>query len=857
MAYQSLYRKYRPQTFADVMGQGHVTRTLQNALASGRVAHGYLFTGTRGTAKTTVARLLAKALNCESGDGPVSEPCNRCEACASITAGTCIDVIEMDAASHRGVADIEEVRKAVGYGPMQFRYKVFIIDEAHQLSSDAKDAFLKTLEEPPSNVVFILATTEPQAIPITIRSRCQQFDFKRGSLQEITTRLRFVLDAEGVTYDPEAITLVARGAEGSYRDSLSLLEQVLAFAPTHVGAADVDTVLGTLDTEMLSRVTDAVSRRDAAEAFALAGQLLDAGKEARTLLRTLSLHVRDLLLVSVGGPAAGAEFTPEEAVRLQEEARRFTPSQMMRAMDVLNEAQGETRWNNQHRLLVELTFLKMMNLGEGQGSGQTFATAPIVFSAAQPSSLPAPPAAAAGPATVSPAPTPPAQSAPARTPKVKPDVPAVVATEDAPAEAAASPSSAAKNGSDSSAAPAVANAAVAPTDEAPTELPAGFFADDRAGSDDEDDYTPLDDNDAPAPTEDELESGALFSDVVEEPVPTANPPLSVVASVPARAAAPPSLLAFEGQDGGADEDGLPPVVPQEGPSLFDVAADDEPDDRAAEQPASAAAAPASPPAPEVAPEPAPPPVVAASIPEPPPAPTPAPVSEPEPEVPVVSLREVQGVWHRFLQEAARISKRTSILMETAMPTGIEGKVVVIQMRSRPNYEMITGNPKGREFVEKLLARCLQREGVRVRFELDPTVATPPNRAASPTEARRHDPIAAIDTLDMGRVEFPPLSSDIGGGDPFGGNDFGVAPAVRSVPAVAPPERPGGGLNGGQRAASPSQTPTSEAWPPPHQVEPWGGGDASARQPRGEAIEKALEDPLIQEVLSIFGGEIVE
>jgi DNA polymerase-3 subunit gamma/tau len=223
MAYQSLYRKYRPQTFADVVGQGHVTRTLQNAWRAVEPPTATCLPGRAGPPKTTVARLLAKALNCQSSNVPTAEPCNKCEACLTITAGSCMDVIEMDAASHRGVSDIEEVRKSVGYGPMEMRYKVFIIDEAHQLSSDAKDAFLKTLEEPPANVVFILATTEPQSIPITIRSRCQQFDFKRGSLQDIAARLKYVLDCEGVTYAPEAINLVARGAEGSYRDSLSLL----------------------------------------------------------------------------------------------------------------------------------------------------------------------------------------------------------------------------------------------------------------------------------------------------------------------------------------------------------------------------------------------------------------------------------------------------------------------------------------------------------------------------------------------------------------------------------------------------------------------------------------------------------
>ncbi len=380
MAYQSLYRKYRPQTFADVVGQGHVVRTLQNAITSGRIAHGYLFTGTRGTAKTTIARLLAKALNCQGGSGPVAEPCNACNACLSITAGGSVDVIEMDAASHRGVADIEEVRKNVGYGPMDLRFKVFIIDEAHQLSSDAKDAFLKTLEEPPPGVVFILATTEPQSIPITIRSRCQQFDFKRGSLLEISGRIKYVLDTEGVSYTDEAVALVARGAEGSYRDSLSLLEQVLAFSPEKIDAESVQTVLGTLDRETLALVVDIVARRDAPGAFALAGQILNAGKEARTLIKTLSSHFRDLLLVRVGGPAVMSELTPDDVKLLQPQAARFDPAQLLKAIEVLNEAFSETRWNNQHRLLTELTFLKLMNLGEGVSA--PLSTAPIVFAAA-------------------------------------------------------------------------------------------------------------------------------------------------------------------------------------------------------------------------------------------------------------------------------------------------------------------------------------------------------------------------------------------------------------------------------------------------------------------------------------------
>ena len=361
MAYQSLYRKYRPQTFSDVVGQQHVVRTLQNALQTGRVAHGYLFTGTRGTAKTTVARLLAKALNCESSDTYVTEPCDQCEACRRITAGNCIDVVELDAASHRGVADIEEVRKAVGYGPMQHRYKVYIIDEAHQLSSDAKDAFLKTLEEPPANVVFILATTEPQSIPITIRSRCQQFDFRRGTIADISGRLRYVLESESRQMSDGAVLAVARAAEGSYRDSLSLLEQVLGFTDGPIEASDVEAVLGLLEADHLYALTQAMATGDMSGAIQLADEILDEGKDARSILRSVASHLRDLLVYQLSGAAVFSDRTEEERSKLAQFANGIGKQPLLHALDTVHKAQADLRWNQQHRLVIELAFARACN----------------------------------------------------------------------------------------------------------------------------------------------------------------------------------------------------------------------------------------------------------------------------------------------------------------------------------------------------------------------------------------------------------------------------------------------------------------------------------------------------------------
>ncbi len=365
MAYVSLYRKYRPQTFADVVGQEHVTTTLRHAIEEGRVASGYLFCGTRGTAKTTCARILAKALNCIGPDGkrdkPNPEPCGVCGPCVSIAASAFVDVLEMDAASHGKVDDVRDLVASIKFPPMEGRFKVYIIDEAHQLSRDAMDAFLKTLEEPPDNVVFILATTEQDKLPITIASRCQVFEFKRGSVAQIAARLGEVLKAEGVKAQPSAVTLIARAADGSYRDSLSLLEQVLAFQRENITPADVATVLGTVDDDVLDRAVSLMAASDAAGAFTLAADVLEAGKDVRQFLKSLSARLRDLLFLSVGARPAGAGDM-DDSPSLRAQASQFSPAALMDALQALTEAEQETKRNPQHRLLLEMTLLRLMRL---------------------------------------------------------------------------------------------------------------------------------------------------------------------------------------------------------------------------------------------------------------------------------------------------------------------------------------------------------------------------------------------------------------------------------------------------------------------------------------------------------------
>ncbi|BDI31821.1 hypothetical protein CCAX7_38720 [Capsulimonas corticalis] len=420
MAYVSLYRKYRPQNFEDVVGQAHVTTTLKNAVSAGRVASGYLFCGTRGTAKTTCARILAKALNCIGPDGantlPTPEPCGQCGPCRSIAASNFVDVLEMDAASHGKVDDVRDLVASIKFPPMEGRYKVYIIDEAHQLSRDAMDAFLKTLEEPPDRVVFILATTELEKLPITIASRCQVFEFKRGTIAQISQRLSQVLQEEGVAAEPQATALVARAADGSYRDSLSLLEQVLAYKRENVTAHDVSLVLGTVDEDVLAHTVGLLAASDAAGVFELAGSVVASGKDIRQFLKSLSGRLRDMLYLSVGAPVATADGLDDSAT-VRKQAAQFAPADLLRALEIISDAERESRFNNQHRLLLEMTLLRLVRL---PSSPAAVAAEPVARIAPAPVAAPAvKPIAAAPIATtapvaqpIAPAPTPPRAAAP-------------------------------------------------------------------------------------------------------------------------------------------------------------------------------------------------------------------------------------------------------------------------------------------------------------------------------------------------------------------------------------------------------------------------------------------------------------
>jgi DNA polymerase-3 subunit gamma/tau len=367
MAYVALYRKYRSQSFAEVIGQSHVTAVLQNAIRLGRIPHAFLFTGPRGCGKTTTARLLAKALNCQRQAEPTPEPCGECEMCVRIRDGAAVDVIEMDAASETGIDDVrEKIKENTRYGPMQGRYKVFIIDEVHDLSAKAFDSLLKTIEEPPPRIIFILATTEVHKVPLTIRSRCQRMDFRRGTLADLSQNLERVLQAEGIAYEPEALRAIAVAAEGSYRDSLSLLEQVRAYAEGPITAEMVHTVVGSIGPGMLDRITETLSQKDLATALSLAGELVRSGKDVRQALGALQSHVRDLLVARISkSDSPLGEIPAERLLELRRRAAPFTEAQLLAMLDILAEAERDARTTNLHRLLLERTLWRLVLAQDG------------------------------------------------------------------------------------------------------------------------------------------------------------------------------------------------------------------------------------------------------------------------------------------------------------------------------------------------------------------------------------------------------------------------------------------------------------------------------------------------------------
>ncbi len=361
MGYTALYREWRPKTFEDLVGQEHITTTLKNEILNNRIAHAYLFCGTRGTGKTSTAKVMAKALNClELQDG---EPCNECEMCRKINDGLAIDVTELDAASNNGIDKIRDIIDDTKYPPQEAKYKVYIMDEVHMLSVGAVNAFLKTLEEPPKNVIFILATTDPQKLPITILSRCQRFDFKRINQKEISGRLRLITESQNVECEEKSLDLIARVSDGAMRDALSILDQAIAMGDNQINYEDLVSILGLVTNEYLFDITNSIIDKNVERAMVIIDKLVYSGKDMQLFIKELIGHFRDLLMVKVtNNPEEVLDMSLENIALIKEQGRKIRVEEIMRAIRILQDAEINSKASKQSRLYLELSIIKMCKI---------------------------------------------------------------------------------------------------------------------------------------------------------------------------------------------------------------------------------------------------------------------------------------------------------------------------------------------------------------------------------------------------------------------------------------------------------------------------------------------------------------
>ncbi|HSP47938.1 MAG TPA: DNA polymerase III subunit gamma/tau [Clostridiaceae bacterium] len=358
MAYTALYREWRPRVFSDVIGQEHITTTLINEIKSNRIGHAYLFSGTRGTGKTTCAKIMAKALNCI--DLREGEPCNVCHMCKKIDAGLSLDVIEQDAATNNKVDDIRDLVEEVQYPPHEGRYKVYILDEVHMLSTGAVNAFLKTLEEPPAHVVFILATTDPQKLPVTILSRCQRFDFKRIRYEEISKRLRLIADRKGIYAEDKSLELIARVSDGAMRDALSVMDQAISMGEGKLDYDEVLDMLGLTGTESLFKISDAILRKDVKEAIQVLDDVVDGGKDPYAFTKDLILHFRNILVAKImPNPEQVIDMSREDIEMIKMQGGLAGNDMVTKAIRLLQEAEEQAKYSKQSRIYLELAIIAL------------------------------------------------------------------------------------------------------------------------------------------------------------------------------------------------------------------------------------------------------------------------------------------------------------------------------------------------------------------------------------------------------------------------------------------------------------------------------------------------------------------